>query len=97
MIYRVVYSVRQRIPFIQVVRHEDLSLDPVRVIGLCINRWALDFTSRVGKRFLMPAVLKIRQKFRGRKFTAVKLDSRANLDNLETPPLRPMRSHVSAA
>ena len=29
MIYRVVYSIRQRIPSIQVVRHEDLSLDPV--------------------------------------------------------------------
>jgi len=81
MIYRVVYSVRQRIPFIQVVRHEDLSLDPVSGYRALYQSLGLDFTSRVEQTILNASSSENPTEVSRKKVHAVKLDSRANLDN----------------
>jgi Sulfotransferase family len=81
MIYRVVHSVRQQIPSIQVVRHEDLSLDPVPGYRALYQSLGLDFTSRVEQTILDSSSSENPTEVSRKKVHAVKLDSRANLDN----------------
>ena len=81
MIYRVVHSVRQRIPSIQVVRHEDLSLDPVSGYRALYESLDLNFTPRVEQAILNSTSSENPKEVSRKKVHAVKLDSRANLDN----------------
>jgi Sulfotransferase family len=81
MIYRVVHSVRERIPSIQIVRHEDLSLDPVSGYKTLYQSLGLDFTSRVEQTILNSSSSENPTEVSRKKVHAVKLDSRANLDN----------------
>jgi hypothetical protein len=81
MIYRVVHSIRQRIPSIQIVRHEDLSLDPVSGYRTLYQSLGLDFTSRVEQAILNSSSSENPTEVSQKKVHAVKLDSRANLNN----------------
>ena len=81
MIYRIVYSIRQRIPSIQVVRHEDLSLDPVSGYRVLYQWLGLDFTSHVEQTILNSSSSENPTEISKKKVHAVKLDSRANLNN----------------
>jgi hypothetical protein len=79
MIYRFVARTRELHPGFILVRHEDLSLDPVIGFGRIYEALNLDFTEKVQKTILNssssenPAELK--------KTHSVKLDSRASVDN----------------
>ncbi|HEY9151944.1 MAG TPA: sulfotransferase [Anaerolineales bacterium] len=81
MIYRVVHSTRQRIPSIQIIRHEDLSLDPVSGFRSLYQCLGLDFTPRVEQTILNSSSSENPTEVSRKKVHAVKLDSRANLDN----------------
>ena len=81
MVYRVVHSIRGRIPSIQVVRHEDLSLDPVSGYQALYQSLGLDFTSRVEQTILNSSSSENPTEVSRKKVHTVKLDSRANLDN----------------
>ena len=81
MIYRVVYSVRERILSIQVVRHEDLSLDPISSYRTLYQSLGLDFTAQVEQTILNASSSENPTEVSRKKVHAVKLDSRANLDN----------------
>ncbi|MGA7193138.1 MAG: sulfotransferase [Anaerolineales bacterium] len=81
MIYRVIHSIRERIPSIQIVRHEDLSLDPVSGYRTLYESLGLDFTSRVEQTILNSSSSENPTEVSRKKVHAVKLDSRANLDN----------------
>jgi len=81
MVYRVVHSIGGQIPSIQVVRHEDLSLDPVSGYRALYQSLGLDFTSRVEQTILNSSSSENPTEVSREKVHAVKLDSRANLDN----------------
>ena len=81
MVYRVVHSIRERIPSIQIIRHEDLSLDPVSGYRTLYQSLGLDFTSRVEQTILNSSSSENPTEVSRKKVHAVKLDSRANLDN----------------
>ena len=81
MVYRIVHAARKQIPSICIVRHEDLSLDPVVGYRQLYAELGLNFTPSVERRILNPVVLRIRLNCRATKVHSVKLDSRANLDN----------------
>ena len=81
MIYRVIDSIRERTPSIQIARHEDLSLDPVSGYRTLYQSLGLDFTSRVEQTILNSSSSENPTEVSRNKVHAVKLDSRANLDN----------------
>ena len=81
MIYRVVHSVRERIPSIQIVRHEDLSLDPVSGYRSLYQSLGLDFSAHVEQTILNSSSSENPTEISRKKVHAVKLDSHANLDN----------------
>jgi hypothetical protein len=81
MVYQAVHSIRQRIPSLQVVRHEDLSLDPLSGYRTLYGSLGLDFTSRVEQIILNSSSSENPGEVSRKKVHAVKLDSRANLDN----------------
>ncbi|MBI3737484.1 MAG: sulfotransferase domain-containing protein, partial [Chloroflexi bacterium] len=81
MIYRVVNLTRKRLPFIKVVRHEDLSLDPVAGYRQLYNELSLNFTPRVERTILHSSSSENPVELSKSKTHSVKLDSRANVDN----------------
>lgn len=81
MIYRVVHAERQRIPSIRVVRHEDLSSDPVVGYHQLYDELGLHFTPRVERIILDSSSSDNPVETSRRRVHSVKLDSRANLDN----------------
>jgi len=81
MIYRVVNLTRKRLPFIRVVRHEDLSLDPVAGYRQLYNELSLNFTPRVERRILNSSSSDNPVELSKGKTHSVKLDSRASMDN----------------
>ncbi len=81
LVYRVVHSIRQRAPSIQVVRHEDLSLDPASGYRTLYQSLGLDFTPHVEQAILNSSSSENPTEISQKKVHAVKLDSRANLDN----------------
>ena len=81
MIYRAVHLIRQRIPSIRVVRHEDLSLDPVSGYRTLYQELGLDFTPRAEQAILNSSSSENPTEVSQKKVHTVKLDSRANLDN----------------
>ncbi|MCL4528961.1 MAG: sulfotransferase [Chloroflexi bacterium] len=81
MVYRVVHADRERIPSIRVVRHEDLSLDPIVGYQTLYGELGLEFTPRVQRTILNSSSSENPTELSRKKVHSVKLDSRANLDN----------------
>ena len=81
LIYRSVHTTVERNPDFIAVRHEDLSLDPVNEYRKLYNSLGLDFTSRVEKIIRNSSSSDNPAEPSRKNIHAVKLDSRANMDN----------------
>lgn len=80
-IYRFVHSTRSLFPQFNIVRHEDLSLDPIGGYQALYQSLGLDFTERVKTIIQNSSSSENPKKLAKNKTHSVKLDSRANLDN----------------
>jgi hypothetical protein len=80
-IYRFVHSTRNLFPQFIIVRHEDLSLDPIGGYQTLYHSLGLTFTERVKETILNSSSSENPKTLAKRKTHSVKLDSRANLDN----------------
>lgn len=81
LIYRFVHLTSNLFPQFNVVRHEDLSLDPVAGFQNLYQKLSLDFTEDVKTKILNSSSSENPNKLSKNKTHSVKLDSRANLDN----------------
>ncbi|RIK32599.1 MAG: hypothetical protein DCC56_01955 [Anaerolineae bacterium] len=81
MIYRFVHSTGQLNPDFILVRHEDLSRDPVNGFRDLYASLGLEFTSDVEKKILNSSSSENPAELRRGKTHSVKLDSRANIEN----------------
>jgi hypothetical protein len=81
MVYRVIARMMKLHPAFIIIRHEDLSLDPVACYRDLYAALDLDFTPRVEKTILNASSSENQAQLSRQKVHAVKLDSRANLDN----------------
>lgn len=81
MIYASVHSTRQLNPDLLVVRHDDLSRDPVNGFRGLYEKLGLDFSSRVEKYILNASSSENPKELSRKKTHSVKLDSAANLKN----------------
>jgi hypothetical protein len=81
MIYRVVARMMKLHPSFIVLRHEDLSLDPVACYRDLYATLDLDFTPGVEKTILQASSSENPAELSKEQAHAVNLDSRANLDN----------------
>jgi len=81
MIYRVVASTRKLHPDLIVVRHEDLSLDPVAGFRQLYESLGLDYTDKIQQVILNSSSSENPAELSRKKVHSVKLDSRANMDN----------------
>jgi len=81
MIYRVVARMMKLHPSFIVVRHEDLSHDPVSGYRDLYSALALDFTPKVEQAILNASSSENPNELSKKKAHSVKLDSRANVDN----------------
>lgn len=81
IIYRVVAVMQQRFPQFQVVRHEDLSLDPVAGYRSLFASLGLHFTSRAEEAVLNSSSSENPQEVSRQAIHAFHLDSHANLHN----------------
>ncbi len=89
LVYQVVDHYRRENPDFQIVRHEDLSLDPVPGYRALYAHLGLDFTPAVEQTILASSSSENPTELSRRKVHAVRLDSRANLYNWKkrlTPP-----------
>ncbi len=80
-VYRSVYKTVEQNPSIQVVRHEDLSLEPLEGFRKLYRTLNLEFTPRLGKAILDSSSSENPKEVSRQKAHAIQLDSRANLDN----------------
>jgi hypothetical protein len=81
MIYRSVRMAHQSNPDFLVVRHEDLSRDPVPGYRALYQALGMEFTPRVEKTILNSSSSDNPRELSSRKVHGIKLDSRANMDN----------------
>ena len=81
MVYRVVASARKPHPDFVVVRHEDLSLDPLAGYRQLYEALGLDYTDKVQQTILNSRSSENPTELSKKKVHSVKLDSRANMDN----------------
>ena len=85
LLWRVIYrSVARMVnlhPSFIMVRHEDLSLDPVNGFGSLYKKLGLDFTPKVEETILKASSSENPDELSTKKVHSVKLDSRANIDN----------------
>ena len=81
MIYRAVASTRDAYPDLKIVRHEDLSLDPVTGYQSLYAALGLTFTDKVRDTILTSSSSENPAELSKKKVHSVKLDSRANMDN----------------
>lgn len=81
MIYRSVHSTRQLFPDFKIIRHEDLSLDPVAGYKSLYESLGLTFDDKVRDTILNSSSSENPTELSKKKVHSVKLDSRANLDN----------------
>ena len=81
MIYRTVDSTRELIPTIKVVRHENLSLDPVAGYKSLYESLGLPFDEKVQETILNSSSSENPTELSKKKVHSVKLDSRANMGN----------------
>jgi hypothetical protein len=83
-IYRFVHGTRESFPQFSIVRHEDLSRDPVPGFQSLYQSLGLDFTGRVHRIIENSSNSENPARLARNKTHSVKLDSRANLDNWKT-------------
>jgi hypothetical protein len=81
MIYQVVSGLRDRYPQFQVVRHEDLSIDPLKGFGALYNCLGLDFTPQAQQAVLKSSSSENPQEISKKAVHNYRLDSQANLNN----------------
>lgn len=81
MIYRVVHATVELHPDFKLVRHEDLSRDPVRGFQELYRSLGLDFTSRVEKTILNSSSSENPAELSKKNTHSIKLDSRASMEN----------------
>jgi hypothetical protein len=81
MVYRVVHATVERIPSVIVLRHEDLSRDPQTGYARAFESLGLAYTAQVQERIGASSSSENPAELSRQKVHAVKLDSRANLDN----------------
>ncbi|MBI5824738.1 MAG: sulfotransferase domain-containing protein [Chloroflexi bacterium] len=81
MIYRFVHSTRQLTPQFNIVRHEDLSLDPLAGYKPLYESLGLTFDEKVKKTILNSSSSENPARLARSKTHSVKLDSRASLEN----------------
>ncbi len=81
MIYRFVHSARSLFPDFKIVRHEDLSLDPVTGYKSLYESLGLTFTEKVRNIILNSSNSENPTELSKKKVHSVKLDSRANMEN----------------
>lgn len=81
LIHRFVHSARSLFPDFNIVRHEDLSLDPVVGYKALYESLGLSFDERVENRILNSSSSENPAKLAKNKTYSVKLDSRASLEN----------------
>ncbi len=81
MIYRSVHSTRSLFPDFKIVRHEDLSLDPITGYKSLYESLGLTFDESVRDSILKSSSSENPAELSRKKVHSVKLDSRANMDN----------------
>jgi len=81
LIYSSVHATHERNPDFIVVRHEDLSLDPIAGYRGLYTALGLEFTPRVEKVILNSSSSENPRELSRKKVHGVKLDSRANVQN----------------
>lgn len=81
LIYGSVHTTRERHPDFFIVRHEDLSRDPIAGYRALYSALGLEFNRRVEKTILSSSSSENPRELSRKKVHAVKLDSQANLDN----------------
>lgn len=81
MIYQVVDAFRSQHPQFQIVRHEDLSLEPVNGFRRLYNSLGLEFTPQVSMAIQNSSSAENPRELAASAVHAVRLDSRASLDN----------------
>jgi Sulfotransferase domain len=81
MIYRSVHTTRELFPDFKIVRHEDLSLDPVAGYKSLYESLGLTFDEKVHDTILNSSSSENPTELSKKKVHSVKLDSRANMDN----------------
>ncbi len=103
LIYNSVHRIRTLHPDFMIVRHEDLSHDPIAGYRALYEALDLEFTPRVEKTILNSSGSENPKELSRKKVHAIKLDSRANMDNWknrltaeEIKRIRAMTEEVSA-
>lgn len=81
MIYRSVHATRSLFPNFKIVRHEDLSLDPIAGYASLYEALGLNFDEKVRDTILNSSSSENPAELSKKKVHSVKLDSRANMDN----------------
>ncbi len=81
LIYRVIHETCSLHPDFKVVRHEDLSLDPVSGYKDLYGSLGLNFTEKVKNTILNSSSSENPKELSRKKTHSVRLDSQANLDN----------------
>ncbi|MBC6938898.1 MAG: hypothetical protein DWB59_02560 [Anaerolineae bacterium] len=81
MVYRVVHEYAARDSSIVIVRHEDLSRDPVAGFARVFESLGLAYPARIQETIRKSSGSENPVELSSRKVHSVKLDSRANLDN----------------
>lgn len=81
MIYHTVHTTRELVPHLLIVRHEDLSRDPISGFRDLYTALDLDFTVQAEKRILNSTSSENPTELSRKKIHSVKLDSRASVEN----------------
>ncbi|MEW5870915.1 MAG: sulfotransferase [Chloroflexota bacterium] len=85
LLWRILYSIvaqyQTQYPHFHIVRHEDLSLDPVEGFRVLYEKLGLHFTPRARETILKASSAENPKELSKRNIYAVQLDSRANLRN----------------
>jgi hypothetical protein len=81
IIYRFVHQTGKLFPHFSIVRHEDLSRNPVAGFQSLYQNLALDFTEKAKTRILNSSSAENPSKLSKNKTHSINLDSRANVDN----------------
>lgn len=79
MVYRSVQAACTRVPSVQIVRHEDLSLEPVSEFRELYGRLGLDYTQRTERKIIGASSSENPTELSRGRVHSVKLDSRANV------------------
>lgn len=81
IIYTALRDLRARIPTLEVVRQEDLAMDPAKGFGRLYRQLGLEYTRRVQRAILASSSSGNPVELTRRRVHSVKLDSRASLRN----------------